>query len=364
MEYNPEYYKEQADKNKEIYEQIEAKKNRTRSDDKRIKQLKNLEAKYRKMYDNAIVQKERLQRVQRILQERQAEPPKTSKVISMLKENEAKKKQQEQELLREQQEQERLREEQERINKLLQRGVPKDEDVREDAAKLGINIDEDLDDKNIEDELAELGGPDDLPDVPSRPIEIGKRNIDLPEVPSHPIELGKKPNIVIPPPPPPLTDEYNEDEDEAVNVPIQSTVAPSVRGLSRPPTPPPILTTDNKPRPVSSANSNQPELINFPPPPPPLQAPKEDNKPSRKTKKVRLGFSETLKNQTEKRSPLQRKSTKVCEDIFINGSKVTKKYFYPSEFPKLTKIKPITVTMKKGGKRNKKSRKLFKKYIR
>lgn len=337
MEYNPEYYKEQAYKNKEIYEEIEAKKNRTRNDDKRIKQLKNLEAKYRKMYDNAIVQKERLQRIQRIQKERQAEPPKTSKVISMLKENEAKKKQeekerlreqQEQEGLREQQEQERLREQQERMDNILQSGIPTNEDVREDAAKLGINIDEDLDDKNIEDELAELVGPD-----------------DSHEVPSHPIELGKKTNIVIPPPPPPLTDEYNEDEE--------------VRGLSLSPTPPPILTTENKPHPVSSANTNQSELINFPPPPPPLQATKEDNKPSRKTKKVRLGFSETLKNQTEKRSSLKRKSTNVCEDIFTNGSKVTKKYFYPSEFPKLTKIKPITVTMKKGGQR--KTRKFRKK---
>ena len=39
---------------------------------------------------------------------------------------------------------------------------------------------------------------------------------------------------------------------------------------------------------------------------------------------------------------------------------VTKKYFYPSEFPKLTKIKPIKLTIKKGGKRKRKSRKLRK----
>ena len=43
----------------------------------------------------------------------------------------------------------------------------------------------------------------------------------------------------------------------------------------------------------------------------------------------------------------------------MNGLNVTKKYFYPSQFPNITRIKPIAVTMKKGGKR--KSRKNIKK---
>lgn len=345
----PEYYKKQAEKAKEqyeaLYQRLKSKKNRTPEENRRLKDLINQEAEYMRMYNESRIRKVRLKRLQEA-----SNPQATTKksLIDLLKENEAKRKRQqlEQERLRE--EQERLREEQERMDEFLQRGVPTDEDVREDAANLGINIDEDLDDKNVEDELAELGGPDDLPNVPS-----------------HPIEIGKKPNIVIPPPPPPLTDEYDEEEDEDkdedVNIPIQTPVKPSVKGLSSPPPPPTPLTTDNKPRPVSSTSSNQPELINFPPPPPPLQPPREDVKSSRKTKKLRLGFRETLKKSTKPPVPPLRVNPAICQDIFTNGSKVTKKYFYPSEFPKLTKIKPITVTMKKGGKRNKKSRKLIKK---
>ena len=71
-----------------------------------------------------------------------------------------------------------------------------------------------------------------------------------------------------------------------------------------------------------------------------------------------LGFSETLKTKVEQSKKLPTLNPNICQNIFVNGSKVNKKYFYPSEFPKLTKIKPITVSIKRGGKR--KSRKLFK----
>jgi hypothetical protein len=82
--------------------------------------------------------------------------------------------------------------------------------------------------------------------------------------------------------------------------------------------------------------------------------PVRQNKGTRKTDNVRLGFTETLKNRKEPKSTQQIKSMKICEDIFTNGSKVTKKNYYPSEFPKLTKLKPVIITMKKGGrKRNK-----------
>ena len=75
----------------------------------------------------------------------------------------------------------------------------------------------------------------------------------------------------------------------------------------------------------------------------------------------KLGFSETLKISPN-RSILKSKTKRnpnICQNIFMNGINVTKKYFYPSQFPNLTRIKPIAVTMKKGGKR--KSRKNIKK---
>jgi len=81
------------------------------------------------------------------------------------------------------------------------------------------------------------------------------------------------------------------------------------------------------------------------------------------TKKINklVGFTETLKktnaNVEQKTKPLP--NSTICQNIFINGSKTNNKYFYPSEFPKLTKIKPISILTKKGGRNYK--RKTFKK---
>jgi|688.fasta_scaffold99359_2 hypothetical protein len=71
------------------------------------------------------------------------------------------------------------------------------------------------------------------------------------------------------------------------------------------------------------------------------------------------GFTETLKPSENQAKELSKLDKNICQNIFINGSKVNKKYFYPSEFPKLTKIKPITVSNKKGG--SKRKRKSLKK---
>ena len=70
---------------------------------------------------------------------------------------------------------------------------------------------------------------------------------------------------------------------------------------------------------------------------------------------TKLGFRETLKMRVSKQKPVSVLNPNICQNIFMNGSKVTKKYFYPSEFPKLTKIKPITLSIKKGGKRKQKN---------
>ena len=68
---------------------------------------------------------------------------------------------------------------------------------------------------------------------------------------------------------------------------------------------------------------------------------------TRKIKKS-VGFTETLKktNANVQQNPLPNSS--ICQNIFTDGSKINNKYFYPSEFPKLTKINPISVLTKKG----------------
>jgi hypothetical protein len=81
---------------------------------------------------------------------------------------------------------------------------------------------------------------------------------------------------------------------------------------------------------------------------------------TRKIKKP-VGFTETLKktNAIVQQNPKPLPNSSICQNIFTDGSKINNKYFYPSEFPKLTKIKPISVLTKKGGRNNK--RKTFKK---
>ena len=70
----------------------------------------------------------------------------------------------------------------------------------------------------------------------------------------------------------------------------------------------------------------------------------------------KLGFSESLKNPPNKAILIAKPKANpnICNNIFINGLNVNKKFFYPSQFPNLTRIKPIMVTMKKNDNSDKK----------
>jgi hypothetical protein len=76
-----------------------------------------------------------------------------------------------------------------------------------------------------------------------------------------------------------------------------------------------------------------------------------------KTLKLNTGFSDTLTSSVSKINP------NICLPIFMNGQNVNKNYFYPSEFPNLTKIKPF-VNLAKGGKKSGKKSKKNKLYKR
>jgi len=66
------------------------------------------------------------------------------------------------------------------------------------------------------------------------------------------------------------------------------------------------------------------------------------------------GFRETLKPLVKKE--LVKLDENICQNIITNGLKVNKGHFFPSQFPKLTRIKPITLSKKKGGKRKTRKR--------
>jgi len=212
--------------------------------------------------------------------------------------------------------------------------IPTNEDVKDDAAALGIDINK-LD-KTTEEELEELGEPEDFPDVPTHPIIIDNKVPPIqpqkvPDVSSTPLT----PSIITQNPPPKPTR------------PKPTRPKPT---RPKPTLPKPVtLTTITSPTFDSQEPSPSPPPSSSPPLPPSLSLPPQ-----------LLGFRETLTNPTKQPIPPLQVNPDICQTFFTNGSKVNKKYFYPSEFPKLTKIKPITVSMKKGVKR--KSRKLRKNY--
>ena len=204
---------------------------------------------------------------------------------------------------------------QDNINTFLQSSVPKDEDVMDEYEEL-------MRQTNIENEKQDIEEKKQDIEEEKQNIEEEKQNIEDIEEEKQDIEEEKQD----------IEDIEEEKQDE---------------------------------QPIQYATSNNSMLNN------------STNQPNNQTRQLfmsrmrsntrkninnRLSFRETLKNSNKQPiAPIQI-NPEICKTIFSNGSKVNKKYFYPSEFPKLTKIKPLksTISVKKGGKKIK-SRKLRKK---
>ena len=75
-----------------------------------------------------------------------------------------------------------------------------------------------------------------------------------------------------------------------------------------------------------------------------------------------LGFNETIKNKTSIKSSVP-VSINICSNILSNGLKVNSKYYFPSEFPNITRDKSVSSKniAKKGGKKNKYKTKKYRK---
>lgn len=74
-----------------------------------------------------------------------------------------------------------------------------------------------------------------------------------------------------------------------------------------------------------------------------LKEPEQEKEPSKLLQP--LGFTETLKKAKPKKP--QKISENKCQYIYEDNTK----YFFPSQFPNITKKRPITFALKKGGKR-------------
>ena len=230
-------------------------------------------------------------------------------------------------------------------------------------------------------ELAEIEDPKDFLDVSSRPITQSMPLQVSPEISSVNPAVSPAIDTSIAAPsvratikPPPLSDPTQTRPFLGPPPVVQKVVVPEVAsGISQSAAPKPITNKTRKARKKVPVDNIEIELKEFPP------TSRESPKIVKSIQKSKLGFSESLKNPPN-RDILKSKpkaNPNICQNIYMNGLNVTKKYFYPSQFPNLTRIKPISVTIKKdikddvkkdddkkgdkkGGKQ--KSRKLRKKY--
>ena len=68
------------------------------------------------------------------------------------------------------------------------------------------------------------------------------------------------------------------------------------------------------------------------------------------------GFRETLTHGKKNIDNPKVSPDIICPAIFKTGKNITKKYYFPSEFPNLTKLKSLTTNpVKKGGRKTRRS---------
>ena len=104
-----------------------------------------------------------------------------------------------------------------------------------------------------------------------------------------------------------------------------------------------------------------------------LSAPLPSPQLTRRNRPSNTGFSETIVPRSVISSAPIRPNMKLCPKILDTGKRVNDKFFIPSQFPNLTKPKPVSVdinTSVKGGRKsrkhikikNRKRRKSYKRY--
>jgi hypothetical protein len=148
----------------------------------------------------------------------------------------------------------------------------------------------------------------------------------------------------------------DDEENVDLSVPTPPLVAPSppssssnISTKTTPDIPNPVEMNANPVNNTTRKNRNTPVEVEM----------KEFSK-KRIINTRKIGFRETLKRKGETPKKPRKIDKNICQNIFMNGSKVNKAHFFPSQLPKITKIRPITVSLKRGGKR--KTRKYVNRY--
>lgn len=88
-----------------------------------------------------------------------------------------------------------------------------------------------------------------------------------------------------------------------------------------------------------------------------LSSPLRSPQLTRRNRPSNTGFSETIVPRSVISSAPMRQNMELCPKILDTGKRVNDKFFIPSQFPNLTKTKPVAVDVKtsvKGGRKSKK----------
>ena len=223
----------------------------------------------------------------------------------------------------------------ERLQKIF--GIPSDSDVADEAAEIGINVDS-PDDTNVSVDIPDNINDNETvsstinPDLET-PVNDQDSSSSLPSYRST-FSLGENP--------PSSRSSFSSSStslpssrSSSTSYVTNSTSLPSSRSSST------SYVTNSSSLPSSRSSSisslaNGPILVN-------------------------LGFTESLRRHSRKSINNRVANPNICKNIFMNGLNVNSQYFFPSEFPNLTKIKSVPI-ITKGGKRTRKNKSKKRKY--
>jgi hypothetical protein len=230
-----------------------------------------------------------------------------------------------------------------RINSAFNRNTIRDEDVSSDAKKIGIKIntpEEREEEETEEEELERL-----MQENKSKQQNILSNDPSLSTIiPFNPPYKAQKVSAL----------QMNQSvpaQKAQMNPSVPAQKAPALQmNLSAP------------------AQKPQKAQINPSVPPQKPQINQSNNNLSSGNQKNRRGFTETIVRKGNIPIGPQRPNLTLCPTLFNTGNRVNEKYFIPSQFPNITKIKPIVIEKKTktkgGGKSCKNNKGKIIKYIR
>jgi membrane-associated HD superfamily phosphohydrolase len=123
--------------------------------------------------------------------------------------------------------------------------------------------------------------------------------------------------------------------------------------------------SETQPQPQPQQQPQQPQPQPQPQPQQPQPQPQQPQQPQTQPQQqpqqqpqTPKGFTETIKLTNKQLTNTPQNATTICNNIFNSGVKLGRKYYYPSEFPNLTRVRKVTLNKKGGKKTRRRTRRL------